>query len=168
MSGSLHTWYSRHDLESFGERGIVIGGDIELSRLARLKELLYRDQGSVRASLRFRQHVAGWLTMELEYQTTVDLVCQRCLEPFQYDIAEQIRMVLLEGASTQSGLPDAYEPVALDGDRLMPAKLIEDEIIVALPLVPKHAVIEACGDIARRIESTQEAPAAAGRTAELQ
>ncbi|HJR70977.1 MAG TPA: hypothetical protein VKA43_13120, partial [Gammaproteobacteria bacterium] len=46
-------------------------------------------------------------------------------------------------------VPDGFEPFELEGGRLKPAELIEDEIIVAMPLVPKHARIEDCGSLAR-------------------
>jgi uncharacterized metal-binding protein YceD (DUF177 family) len=31
----------------------------------------------------------------------------------------------------------------------MPAQLIEDELIISIPLVPKHARVDDCGSLAR-------------------
>ena len=44
-----------------------------------------------------------------------------------------------------------FEPVELEDGRLLPAALIEDELIVSIPLVPKHARVEDCGSLARRL-----------------
>ena len=45
--------------------------------------------------------------------------------------------------------PEGFEPFELEEGRLQPAQLIEDELIVAIPLVPKHARVEDCGSLAR-------------------
>ena len=90
MSGSLHTWYSLRDLEAFGVRQVVLSDEIELRQLARLADLLHSNSGSVKASLRFRQRRGGWLGLELEYETSVELLCQRCLEPVRQQLADRI------------------------------------------------------------------------------
>jgi len=45
--------------------------------------------------------------------------------------------------------PTGFEPFELEEGRLQPVQLIEDELIVAMPLVPKHARVEDCGSLAR-------------------
>ena len=151
MSGSLHAWYSLRDLESLADRGVTLSGELDIDKLARLKGLLHSDSGSVRATLRFRQRADGWLESELEYRATVELLCQRCLEPFRQDLAEQVNVVLGDGDSLPAPVPAGFEPFELEEGRLQPAQLIEDELIVAVPLVPKHARIEDCGSLAREL-----------------
>ena len=58
-------------------------------------------------------------------------------------------MALLESPALASSLPQGYEPIIMDGDRMQPAALIEDELIVALPFVPKHAQLAECGTLGR-------------------
>ena len=82
MSGSLRAWYSLRDLEALGGRQGGLDGELELNDLPRLAGLLHSTGGSVRASLHFRQRGTGVVTATLELDTTVDLLCQRCLEPF--------------------------------------------------------------------------------------
>jgi uncharacterized metal-binding protein YceD (DUF177 family) len=41
-----------------------------------------------------------------------------------------------EGSLAQ--LPEGMESIALNGERFQPATVIEDELIVSLPLVPRH------------------------------
>jgi len=151
MSGSLHTWYSLPDLDVFAARQTVLRGEIELKRLTRLRDMLHADSGSVSASLRFQQRSGGWLALELEYETSLQLVCQRCLDPMSYALLGQVQMGLLESAAAESSLPESYEPVVLDSERLLPERLIEDELIVSLPLVPRHASLDDCGSLARTV-----------------
>jgi uncharacterized protein len=149
MSGSLHAWYSLRDLESLADRGVTLEGELDLSKLPRLVSLLHSDAGSVKAELTFRQRRDDWLGAELDYQASVHLVCQRCLEPFRHELAARVQTVLADAAALPASVPEGFEPFELEGGRLQPAQLIEDEIIVAVPLVPKHPRIEDCGSLAR-------------------
>jgi uncharacterized protein len=151
MSGSLRAWYSLRDLEALGGRQGGLDGELELNDLPRLAGLLHSTGGSVRASLHFRQRGVGVVTATLELDTTVDLLCQRCLEPFEQPIKERIELMLVEAGASSASIPEGYEPVELDNGRLLPARLIEDELIVSVPLVPKHARIEDCGSLARNL-----------------
>jgi uncharacterized protein len=151
MSGSLHAWYSLRDLESLANRGVTLGGALDVRELTRLAGMLHSDAGSVRAELEFRQRSDGWLGAELDYQAAVDLVCQRCLEPFRHELAEHVQVVLADADALPATTPDGFEPFELEGGRLRPAQLIEDELIVAIPLVPRHPRIEDCGSLAREL-----------------
>jgi len=151
MSGSLHAWYSLRDLEALGGRQGELRGELEIARLPRLAGLLHSKAGSVRASLQFRQRGLGRLAAMLELATTVELTCQRCLEPFELPIAERTELTFVEPGEAGTSIPEEVEPVELDDGRLLPARLIEDELIVAIPLVPKHARVEDCGSLARNL-----------------
>jgi uncharacterized protein len=156
MSGSLHAWYSLRELESLAAREVTLAGDLDLRKLTRLVSLLHSDAGSVRASLCFRQRRGGWIGVELTYQAAVQLVCQRCLEPFREELTDRVDLVLADAASVPSAVPEGFEPFELEEGRLLPAQLIEDELIVAVPLVAKHARIEDCGGLARTLAKLSE------------
>src|SRR5262249_45536712 len=139
------------DLEALGSRQGELVGELEFARLPRLAGLLHSTVGSVRASLQFRQRGLGSLVATLELATTVELVCQRCLEPFAQPIAERVELMFVEPGEANASVPEGYEPIELDDGRLLPARVIEDELIVAIPLVPKHARVEDCGSRARNL-----------------
>jgi len=158
MSGSLHAWYSLRDLESLADRGVTLSGELNIGQLTRLRGLLHSDSGSVRATLRFRQRGDGWLASEVEYRADVELVCQRCLEPFRQELEESVNVVIADSDSLPATAPTGFEPFELEDGRLQPVQLIEDEVIVAIPLVPKHARVEDCGSLARQIAGHGERP----------
>jgi len=153
MPASLDAWYSLYDLQALGQRKACLAGEIELKQLERLRELLDTDRGSVRASLGFRQQATGHVTVDMEFETTLALVCQRCLESLTHRVQEHVSLVVLQPDATEASAPEGYEPVALSAGRLQPAALIEDELIVALPLIPRHARIAECGKLAQDIEA---------------
>ena len=158
MSGSLSTWYSLPDLYRLADRGIGLKGELELKGLPRLNGILYTDRGSVSADLRFRKR-GGWLTVELEYRATLELTCQRCLEGFAYPVSVRVELALMESEASK-GVPESCEPFVLENGRLRPVDLVEDELIMALPLVPRHAERNDCGALGRELEARNGEPRA--------
>jgi uncharacterized protein len=138
MSGALHSWYSLPDLMSLAERGAVLEGTIELAKLGRLKDLLNSCEGRARARMSLSLSHDDMLLLQLQCEADLELVCQRCLEPVVHEVREQVDFVVAENEEARSVLPQGMDLIALEGDRLQPATLIEDELIVSLPLVPKH------------------------------
>jgi uncharacterized protein len=88
----------------------------------------------------------------------VELVCQRCLEPFRHELAQRVNVVVADSDSLPATVPEGFEPFELAGGRLQPVELVEDELIVAIPLVPKHARVEDCGSLARQLAGQVERP----------
>ena len=153
MPGSLHAWYSLYDLDTLAERKAVLRGDLELRQLTRLCEMLHSDQGSIEASLTFHRHNISSVTVDLAFETEIELVCQRCLEPMVRSVSEQVSLTLLEPESMNSEIAKEHEAVILSGGKLNPAALIEDEVIVSLPIIPRHVDINECGSIARSLQA---------------
>ena len=99
MPGSLHRWYSFSWLDMLAERQSVLSGEIELKRLARLRDMLHADDGSVTAELRFRKRSGAWVIVELKCEATLALRCQRCLEPMLHAVEARVELGL-HGLST--------------------------------------------------------------------
>jgi uncharacterized protein len=152
MPHTLYAWYSPHELEALGQRKVQLNGEIGATRLTRLREILNSDEGSVRASLKFGQQGGGYVTVDLHYETNFELACQRCLEPMKEKASGHVLFVVLEDESMAAGAPAGYEPIMLSGGRFQPAEVIEDELLVSLPLIPRHARIEECGRLTRNLE----------------
>jgi uncharacterized protein len=153
MSGSLRTWYSLPDLDRLADRGISLKGELELKALPRLNDILHADRGNVSADLRFQKR-GGWLTVELEYAATVELTCQRCLEEFAYPVGARVEMALVESETGES-VPAGCEALVVEQGRLRPADVVEDELIMALPLVPRHARSDDCGPLGRELATVR-------------
>jgi len=82
--------------------------------------------------------------LEGEVAATVDAVCQRCLEPFRLVLHSELR--LLPATSGDSALAgDAFDVWELDDDTVCPADIVEESLIMAMPLAAMHDSGEACG-----------------------
>jgi len=80
---------------------------------------------------------------------TVQLVCQRCLNPFAYEIDSATTLLLGENDAHADEIEEIVDDETIDvivGTRSMNLMdLIEDEALLALPQAPKHDV---CPDTA--------------------
>ena len=73
---------------------------------------------------------------------TIDAVCQRCLRPMRVPLAVELGLVFATGTSPAAG--EGYEVWELDDEGLRPMDLVEETLIMALPLVARHGRREAC------------------------
>ena len=66
------------------------------------------------------------------------LRCQRCLEPMVVSLELPVRLALVQSEAEEQNLPPGFEALMV-GERPIPlAQIVEDELILGLPLVPMH------------------------------
>jgi uncharacterized protein len=77
----------------------------------------------------------------LEAETEVTLECQRCLQPMRWPLQARRRIFFVDGEDAAAALDAENDDDVL---ALVPAldlqALIEDELLLALPIVPRHEV----------------------------
>ena len=81
--------------------------------------------------------------LEGSLQTTVDAVCQRCLQPFRLPLAVELKLLFTVGPDDFVAT-GGYEVWELDEDRLCPFDLVEEALVMAMPLAALHADDPAC------------------------
>ena len=69
---------------------------------------------------------------------TVEVVCQRCLEPLSLKLADTIQLALVESESQIDSLEAAWDPWMVDGPRISIASLLEEQLMLCMPLVSYH------------------------------
>lgn len=122
----------------------VFEGRLPLVALPRLSESLFDSDGAVDFRIEFGRDEFGVAFADLQVEAALPLTCQRTLERFELPIRVEQRMGLIRSERDEASLPPGYEPVLLPEDaRLNPAELIEDELILAVPVVPVKPGTEA-------------------------
>ncbi|EHR72912.1 putative metal-binding protein [Burkholderiales bacterium JOSHI_001] len=90
-----------------------------------------------------RRSVQGGVTqtwLHLELNTTVTLTCQRCLQPLPVTLAVTPSIRFVAGdKQAEAEDADSEEDVLALTRSLDLRELAEDELLLALPLVPRHA-----------------------------
>jgi uncharacterized protein len=138
MSAALQSWYSLRDLMALAEQGVVLEGKIELEQFSRLKGLLNSREGSASARIAFRRSHDDMVLVALECEAALELICQNCLDPVRHAVRERVDFAVAETEESLASAPQGMDLIALGGEKFQPATVIEDELIVSLPLVPRH------------------------------
>jgi uncharacterized protein len=115
----------------------VFEGRVALRRFARLQDALADSEGECRYRLVFDRDAFGSAVVEVEADARLPLICQRSLQHFLLPVSVRQRLGLVRSEKEETALPPEVEPVMVGADgELSPLELIEDELILALPVVP--------------------------------
>lgn len=141
---SVGTLPQHIDVQKWADREAVIEQVYPLGAFTRLVEGTVDDKGDVTVNVRLHRDAQGLFLMEGRMATTVKLTCQRCLEPVATAIDAEVHLWLLRDEEQADRLPDDADFLVLDENGGIDlAAALEDELILALPLVPMHESCEA-------------------------
>lgn len=119
-------------------------GEVAVAELARLVQECADQSGLLRWSLRGSSDQFGYPRLDLSVSGSVQLMCQRCLLPFQHDVATRSALVLAQDEAGADEIEELLADDAVDvivGSRQMDVMaLIEDEALLALPPAPRHDI----------------------------
>ena len=102
---------------------------------------------------------------DVRVHADVVLTCQRCMGPLRWPLASEGRAALVATPEEADRVPEQLETVFAEGHRISLRDLVEEELLLALPLVPRHASEHDCvGDEADAEDATQPDEAALQET----
>ena len=124
----------------FASAGATREGVLPISGFPRLRDMLASEAGEVAYELRGMRDERGRPALQVSVQGTLELCCQRCLEPLAFEVHAEEMLVLAANVNEIHAEPaDAHAPDRVVGGKEMPVRdLIEDELILALPYAPRH------------------------------
>ena len=132
------------DAFAFARDGRVLDGTLAISGLDRLHDLLVGQDGEVVYRLEGFKGDGGEPMLHLEVSGLLPLACQRCLEavPFDLDVDCLLELVPAGAELSQDELEDDTRDFLPVERELDVVEVVEDEILLALPVAPRH---EKCG-----------------------
>lgn len=135
----------RLDVRRFAEDGGVLEGAPPLSSFERL---LAETQGrgadtpvawQATGELRNPRHIQPEIRLHLKAGARLSLTCQRCLQPVEMPVAVDRDFLFVDDEAAAAALDDDSEEDVLVTSRAFDLpSLVEDELIMALPLAPHH------------------------------
>ncbi|HMV62499.1 MAG TPA: YceD family protein [Rhodocyclaceae bacterium] len=133
------------DLRALARDGRHVEGEIPVARLERLADSVSDPVGSVWFRFDGVRDDDGKLFADLMIRTELTLQCQRCLDALRLPCVIHNRLLLLRPGEE---IPeDDLENDEVDALEVEPRTdvlaLVEDELLLALPLVPRHEACEA-------------------------
>ena len=127
------------DHRKLAEERAQLEGTIPVADFSRLKELLTNDSGEVRVRLKFRKGKGPRMLVLGECRAGLEVDCQTCLENMKVGVEVKIRTLLVPTLEELMGLGQSEDGMVCESEQVSLVDIVEDDLIVHLPMVPRHA-----------------------------
>ena len=143
------------------ERNVTLEGVMSLAKLERLSGVLSDNSGELFAKLQFTSG-KGYLGLHGEVEGSLELICQRCLQPMKHTVSGQFKFGLMTDEKYIDKVPSDADPYLLEGDEQSVVEILEDELLLSIPISATHQ--KACSEFLhqqneeRRVEKEKSNP----------
>ena len=134
----MHTKLPEYlDFTRIADKGDEVQGKWPISELPQLKELLVNDEGDIEVSMNFgRKAKLRYVTGTISGALAV--ICQRCMQPMDLELNTEFKLAMVQTEEQADKLPEEFEPLLVDEDKMSVPQMLEDELLLAIPLVAMH------------------------------
>lgn len=126
------------DPRKFADQGLEIHGQTGVGALPRLADLRDSQNEVVDVALQFGRNEEGRQAVEGRVSASLVMPCQRCLEPVTYQVIAKVKLVMVWNEEQIKALPEHLDPLLVTGEKMPLVDLLEEELLLALPLVALH------------------------------
>jgi uncharacterized protein len=134
----------RFDPVLFANRGRQFAGNIPVQDMPRIIELAPNSDGEFYVTMTFSMSSLQFPMVKGTIEGKIVQSCQRCMGNTAVPISSQFQLLLITPDSLALASEEGHEIFEYTGQVITTANLIEDEIILAMPIVAKHTDIEMC------------------------
>lgn len=120
--------------------GARLAGRYSAKSLQRLAALCADESGDVDIDLHFGKNDQGLCAMHGRIAARVSVACQRCLRAMPLELKVEPALLFVRAAE-ESRLPDEVDRVVVD-QPISLKEFVEEELVLAMPMVPTHAAAE--------------------------
>jgi DUF177 domain-containing protein len=138
MSGQHQRLPLEVDPIRLAARGEHLQGTIPLKQMKRLVSALSCGNGEVYIDVEFSVDINHVVVLNGKIETETKLICQRCMKEMELPIALDFQLAFVRSEAEMERLPEGYEATLIENSIMMLSDIIEDEILLALPPIPKH------------------------------
>lgn len=92
----------------------------------------------------FTRHGTGRIDIDGRLTASVELTCQRCLQPMRWSLEDALHLAV---QGDRAPAPDDAEREVIELDeqgRIFTGQWLEDEVLLRMPMVPRHAELSEC------------------------
>jgi uncharacterized protein len=140
-------WSKLLDIGPLADGRAEVDFSIPLKQFPRVLPLLAAPEGEAVGRVDFSRE--GRIAVaEVTVAADVTLTCQRCLSPLVRRLEGNGRAALVATPTEAERVPDTLETVLAPEYRISIRDLVEEELLLALPLVPRHEDSDCVGDSA--------------------
>lgn len=138
------------------ESGARLTGELPVKAMGRLRAQCLDEGGTVSISLSFeRSGDRGLGRMQGTIATSLQVVCQRCLDKMTLVVRAEPSVILIRAQDRDDLVAQVTDSLIVDGPILL-RNIVEDELLIAMPMVPMHD-IDSClaGEYRHRQEQSK-------------
>jgi uncharacterized protein len=136
-------WTKPRDVGALADEQADLELAIPLAEFSRVRARLGALEGTISAHVRFGRD-GEFAVAEVELSGSAPLVCQRCLKLMPWKIDGRANVALLAADSQADRVPEHLEPMLALGGRVSLLDLVEEELLLELPIVALHADEKDC------------------------
>jgi uncharacterized protein len=123
------------------ERGERLTGTLPLKLMPRLMQACVDNEAEVQVDLGFMRGLGSDLCeMQGRLTTQIHVTCQRCLEPMELELEVRPELVFARPGERHEPLSEEAAEIIEVDKPISLAEIVEDELLLALPMVPLHAL----------------------------
>jgi uncharacterized protein len=141
----------------FADNASRLRGSLLIKDMLRLKTSLADESGEVSASLQFDKK-SGIRFLKGQIEAKITLICQRCLQPYVQEIIDDFQLGIVGTEEGVKRLPEDYEPLLVTNEVIVLRDVVEDELILRLPIVPMHNLKDCKVGLSNESRTEEENP----------
>lgn len=115
-----------------------LAGNLSIKQLTRFADCLASHQGEVQVTIKFVKGKGNTTRIVGDASTQVAVTCQYCLEELTVPVEANINLLIVDSTEALLALPQGQDGLVCESESLRLVDVFEDELIVNLPMVPKH------------------------------
>lgn len=139
---SDHSLPKTVDPLKYADQNKVLEGVVTIALMPRLCEMLAESEGEVRVKLEFGRDEQRLRILSGTLKANLILTCERCLTPVANSIESSFTLGIVLTDEQAKNLPRRYEPLLVEPDTLIIQDVIEEELILSLPMFANHEQCE--------------------------
>jgi uncharacterized protein len=119
-------------------KGEQFRGVASIAEMERLRGALVDASGNAVVELVFDNDERGHPVVHGQVSADLALICQNCLQDYRHPVTASVRLAIVANEKQADLVSGDREPLLVTDGQLLLMDLIEDELILALPIIPRH------------------------------
>src|SRR4051812_6770876 len=136
-------WSKPLDIDRLADGEADVDFAVPLAELPRLRSKIASVEGLVRGRVHFTRE-SGLVVADLTVSGEATMSCQRCLAAMSEPVNSEVRVALIPGEGGGGRGREPLERVWAAGGRVTVGELVEEELLLELPIVPLHVEGRGC------------------------
>jgi DUF177 domain-containing protein len=121
-------------------RGHVEEGVLPVKGFNLPLDILANEEGELKFRLAFARNEERLIYIEGRMEADLNLCCQRCLQSLPHQFYSEFKISPVSTEAEAMNLSSDFEAVFMENGKISIMRILEEELILGLPMVPLHAV----------------------------